>query len=251
MKTVSICIPAYNNPDGIQKLLDSISIQTFTDYEICISEDVRDESDSTKTKDIVDLFKKEHPEIEDVFYKTHKSTKRPGDNWNNSLDMASGEYIKMMLHDDWFTDNTSLECFVNMVKEGYDFAFSGTWQISEDMRYKRYTTDEEITVFENDAEALIKAQTIGAPSAVIFRNRNFRFSPNLKWLIDMDMYIRCLRNGNFTYTKKPLVSIGISDMQLTNYCMDNPKLVRKEYKYLYSTFSNEGKKKYKDFLKNI
>ena len=119
------------------------------------------------------------------------------------------------------------------------------------MRYKRYTTDEEITVFENDAEALIKAQTIGAPSAVIFRNRNFRFSPNLKWLIDMDMYIRCLRNGNFTYTKKPLVSIGISDMQLTNYCMDNPKLVRKEYKYLYSTFSNEGKKKYKDFLKNI
>jgi cellulose synthase/poly-beta-1,6-N-acetylglucosamine synthase-like glycosyltransferase len=36
---VSICIPVYNNPNGLKKLLDSIRIQDYKDYEVIVSDD--------------------------------------------------------------------------------------------------------------------------------------------------------------------------------------------------------------------
>lgn len=39
MCKVSICIPAYGNPEGIRRLLDSIAGQTYTDFEIIITDD--------------------------------------------------------------------------------------------------------------------------------------------------------------------------------------------------------------------
>ena len=41
---ISICIPAYKRIDYLQKLLDSISIQTFKDYEVIVTDDSPDES---------------------------------------------------------------------------------------------------------------------------------------------------------------------------------------------------------------
>ena len=41
MPKVSICIPAYENAEGIQKLLRSIEEQTYTDFEVIVSDDSR------------------------------------------------------------------------------------------------------------------------------------------------------------------------------------------------------------------
>ena len=43
----SICIPAYKNTDYLKRLLDSISIQTFRDFEVIITDDSPDETVST------------------------------------------------------------------------------------------------------------------------------------------------------------------------------------------------------------
>lgn len=39
MCRVSICIPAYNNAVSLQKLIESIDVQTYTDYEVIITDD--------------------------------------------------------------------------------------------------------------------------------------------------------------------------------------------------------------------
>ena len=36
---VSICIPTYNSSETVRRLLDSIFVQTFTDYEVIVSDD--------------------------------------------------------------------------------------------------------------------------------------------------------------------------------------------------------------------
>ena len=41
MPKVSICIPAYKDREGLKRLLKSIEKQSFTDYEVIISDDVR------------------------------------------------------------------------------------------------------------------------------------------------------------------------------------------------------------------
>ena len=53
MSRVSICIPAYRNPDGIKRLLSSIVSQTYQDYEVVISDDTP-EQDKTIDK-MIDL----------------------------------------------------------------------------------------------------------------------------------------------------------------------------------------------------
>ena len=37
---ISICIPAYKHPDFLKRLLDSISIQSFKNFEVIISDDL-------------------------------------------------------------------------------------------------------------------------------------------------------------------------------------------------------------------
>ena len=41
---ISICIPAYKNTTYVGRLLDSISEQTFTDYEVVVTDDSPDDS---------------------------------------------------------------------------------------------------------------------------------------------------------------------------------------------------------------
>nr|MCR4832765.1 glycosyltransferase [Butyrivibrio sp.] len=40
---VSICVPTYNNPEDVSRLLQSIARQTYKDYEVCISDDSTDD----------------------------------------------------------------------------------------------------------------------------------------------------------------------------------------------------------------
>ena len=44
---ISICIPAYKHPDFLKRLLDSISIQSFRDFEVIISDDSPDPGSRT------------------------------------------------------------------------------------------------------------------------------------------------------------------------------------------------------------
>ena len=52
MPKVSICIPAYNQVAYLQRTIDSVLAQTFTDYEIIITDD----SDNKLVKDFVEQY---------------------------------------------------------------------------------------------------------------------------------------------------------------------------------------------------
>ena len=41
---ISICIPTYKSGTKLERLLDSIKIQTFSDYEVVVSDDSPDDS---------------------------------------------------------------------------------------------------------------------------------------------------------------------------------------------------------------
>ena len=44
MVKVSICVPAYKNPVGVERLLESVKVQSFTDYEVVVTDDSPDGS---------------------------------------------------------------------------------------------------------------------------------------------------------------------------------------------------------------
>lgn len=234
MYKVSICIPAYEKKDSLNKLLKSISDQSYQDYEVIITDDSNEAYD---IKTIPDNIK------EKTKYIHNKPSLGPSVNWNKAMSLAKGEYIKMMFDDDSFSEADSLEKFVKMLDndQGCDLAFSGTWQISKHYKFCRCITAWQLKLLKKNYRFLFLGNYIGAPSATIFRNKKFLFDEELKWLVDVDLYLSILSiNNHFTFTTKPLINIGISEEQLTNSCINNKKLnlfekqyIRKKYKFSF------------------
>lgn len=227
---VSICIPAYNNEAFLQRLIRSIEIQTYSNYEVIITDD----SDREEIKDYVyscDLKEK---------IKYYKNKKRLGAtlNCNQAILYACGDYIKMMHHDDYFASAQSLEKMVALLEgTNAEIIFTGTWQISEKNRISRCISLRDAACLRKDPYYLYSANCIGGPSATMWRNHGFFFDEKLEWLVDIDLYIRILeRNQDVVYTEEPLICIGIHDDQLTNSCIDDSDINMGEYTYLYKKY---------------
>ena len=227
MPKVSICIPAYNNAEGVKRLLDSILIQTFTDYEILISDD----SSNDQIQDLIASY----PEGT-ISYRRNRLSLGAAANWNRCIQRARGEFIKLMHHDDWFSDCNSLETFVNLLEQNPKavLAFSGTYQVRGDESFARHISEEDAKLIEIDYRNLFLGNTIGAPSAVIHRRTTHVYDERLSWLVDVDFYISLLKEyKQFAYTTEPLISIGLSENQMTERCIQDRDRNIFEYGYLF------------------
>lgn len=248
MSKVSICIPAYKDSKGVDRLLESVAEQTYTDIQVIVTDDTPDDS----VKNVVSAYEKSLP----ITYKHNEKPLGPGANWNLSMDMADGEYVKIMHQDDWFTFPDSLEKFVSMLDNdpGAVMAYSGSRQftISTGEYFDRCITDEHLKLIDKDSRNLYIGQYIGAPSATIIRRTQLRFDPKLKWLIDADFYMGLLgENGTAVCSLEPLVCIGIAGTQMTNDCIESKEVNIREYKHVFKKFSLGEAREFRDRLSYI
>ena len=95
---ISICIPAYKRTDFLQRLLDSISIQTFPDFEVIVSDDSPDEAVGRLCAQYSSRFTLH-------YFRNERSLGTP-ENWNAAVKQAGGTWIKIMHDDDWFADTS-------------------------------------------------------------------------------------------------------------------------------------------------
>ena len=240
MAKVSIGIPAYNNEEGIARLLKSIGIQEFTDYEIVITDDSEDDR----------IYKLVEGRSDIRYFKNAKRLGATG-NWNEAMGKCNGDYLKIMHHDDWFTTEDSLGKFVEMLDTHpeSDMVFSGTRQVEPDRSYERFIAPENAKLIRQDYRNLFLGNTIGAPSAVMYRRNAGQYDEKLTWLVDMEFYMHILKeNPHFHYTEEPLVSIGISGTQLTESCIGDKKINIEEYGYIYKKYDLYGEEKYREKL---
>src|SRR5688572_1955014 len=122
---ISICIPVYKKVDFLKRLLASVKIQTFQDYEIVITDDTPDDS----IQNLVKQFSFKQP----VKYVKNSPALGTPENWNEAVRHGSGKWIKMMHNDDWFASENSLQRFHDYTEENQDcsFFFSAFQNITE------------------------------------------------------------------------------------------------------------------------
>lgn len=243
MAKVSICIPAYNNARAVRRLLASVKEQDYTDYEVIITDDSS-----------VDEIGRLAGEMGGIRY--YRNDKRLGAtaNWNEAVGKAEGEYIKMMHHDDWFTCRDSLSRLVRLLEEHPEaaMAFCGTRQVEGEKSFDRHIAPADAALLEADYRNLFLGNTIGAPSATIYRSSAGVYDENLTWLVDMEFYMGILKaNPRFCYTEEALVAIGVSKEQLTEACIGNREINIREYGYIYKKYQLSGDRRYKDKLLKI
>lgn len=229
---VSICIPAYKQTKYLQKTLELIKQQTFQDYEIVLTDD----SPNDAVENLIKSFDF-HDKLR--YFKNPKTLGSP-ENWNEAIRHATGEYIKILHHDDWFTSKNSLAEFVKMLDNhsDADFGFcSSVVQYAKDGRTRIHKiSSEQLALIRVEPTSLFY-ESIGSPSATIYRRKiNKYFDKNLKWAVDFDFYISVLyKNSNFAFHPQPLiVNITEAEHNITNDCVYHKEADIFEYFYVFN-----------------
>lgn len=212
MPLISICIPAYKNPEFLMRLLNSIHMQRYKDYEVVITDDTPDDS----LKPVVDQFK----EVLPLNYIKNKVPLGTPENWNFAISEAKGEWIKLMHNDDWFVSEESLYSFAQVAIDNpnAELIFSGYFEVQDNnVIQKRYViSNADEGLLRRSPMNLFKENFIGSPSTTLIKNdRKEWYDQKIKWVVDFEYYIRRLKESTFVAIKKPLINIGIHSNQVT------------------------------------
>lgn len=239
---ISICIPTYNSGEKLERLLDSIRIQTYKSYEIIISDDSRNDS----VKEIIDS---KYVDLNIKYYKNEIALGTPN-NWNNAVEKSTGEWINLMHHDDWYTSENSLQEFANAAMKCKDelLIFSA---------FKEVYTEKNIEVVKKCSWLEIKLlqwkylclykNFLGNPSTTLVscKLKPYQYDTRIKWLIDFDFYTWYFTNNKrFIYINETIISFAIHSSQVTNSVKHNPNIEIPESFLLLEKYGQE-------ILKNI
>lgn len=221
MPLISICIPAYKRVQYLQRLLDSIAVQTFRDFEVVVSDDSDDDS-------VYNLLEAYTEKFTIHYYKNEPSLGTPA-NWNFGISKATGEWIKLIHDDDWFASADSLQLFADNINQQHKLIFCAyanrTQATGGKVEEKYFPALWKNKIIKN-ALTLLAYNVIGPPSVTLVHSSiKEKYDERMKWRVDMDFYVRLLlKEKSYTYINKILVNVGISETQVTNYCFQNPSV---------------------------
>lgn len=228
---ISICIPAYKNIAFLQRLLESIGIQTFRDFEVVVTDDSPDDAVAGLCQQYASRFSLR-------YFRNERPFGMP-ENWNEAVRRAQSDWIKIMHDDDWFADRNSLAVYAQAVSEHPEagFIFSAYRDVfletnrSREMR----ASPARYSAFLRDHTVLFSANIIGAPSVVLYKRiPNIQFDPLFRWRVDIDFYIRYLAIGKPAYIPDILVNIGLGNSQVTRDCFNlRPVEIPENFSLLY------------------
>jgi glycosyltransferase involved in cell wall biosynthesis len=212
---ISICIPAYKNVAFLKRLLDSIAIQDFRDFEVIVSDD----SPNGEVGHLCSQYESSFP----LRYFRNEQPLGTPENWNAAIRKATGTWIKLMHDDDWFADKESLAEFARAITEhpGTDFIFSAYRDIflDENRTREMFVDPSRYKAFRRNNTVLFAKNIVGPPSVTLFRNDGRAlFDKTVKWVVDIEFYIRYLIGKEPVYIRKVLVNVGLGKEQVTRDC---------------------------------
>lgn len=189
MAKVSIVVPIHDMENGaffLWRNINSILSQTFKDYEIVITKEGK-----------------------------------MAENTNAGIKKATGEIIKILYLDDYFSYGLALQEIVDN--------FKGGWLCSGCV----HDDGKQIGNYHLPSYAGIPREqnTIGSPSVLAFENNNPElFNINMSWLLDFELYGRLYaRYGLPTILDTPNITIGLHKGQMTHILTDEQKELEKQY----------------------
>ena len=212
---ISICIPAYKRIDFLQRLLESIGIQTFRNFEVIVTDDSPDET--------VKTFCVEYSARLPLRYHRNEKPLGTPENWNEAIRRARGEWIKVMHDDDWFAKAESLEEYARTIavhpETGFIFSAYKDVFLDEGREREMFVPPARYKAFLRDKTILFGKNIIGPPSVVLYRRLPpVEYDRTIKWVVDIEFYIRYLGENNPVYIDKILVNVGLGKTQVTQDC---------------------------------
>lgn len=141
---ISVVVPVYNVEQYLEKCLNSLVAQCFSDYEILIVDD----GSVDKSNIICDQYEKKYPIIK-VYHKKNGGLSSAR---NYGVDKAKGQYITFVDSDDYVSNTYLLDLWNLMEKFHADMACTMvTLQTIEESRHKHQRKFDDFVVDSREA----------------------------------------------------------------------------------------------------
>ncbi len=201
MPLVSICIPAYHADNFISDALNSIRKQSFTDWELIVTED----GSKDNLEKIVRSFANEVSQR--VIYIRHEENQGLSAARNTCIKKAIGDYIALLDADDYWV-STHLETIINQFStKNADIVHSGSILIDNNTAKELEIRAPSESQIDNFLISLYNHTYIIQPSSAVLRNEVFStvglFDVHFRHCEDLEFWFRSARTGCiFSFTGK-------------------------------------------------
>ena len=218
LPAISVCIPTYNGAKYIAQTIESILNQTFTDFEIIVSDD----GSSDKTLEIVGSFN--DPRIVRIDRLSKVGAEA---NWNNAVATASASLVKLVCQDDLLypqclevevqTMSKSENQDVSFCFHLRDFVTPNSRKLSARRvgysNLQKYSKTEILTKVVRSG-----GNPIGEPMAVTMRKLSLNSAGKFRgdYVIDLDMWSKLSDQGNALFIEQHLSAFRISKTSWTS-----------------------------------
>lgn len=183
MSEISVCIPTYEyNGEGVKyldELFESLSTQTFQDFDVVISDHSQDEL-------IINYCRDTEYNFEITYIQNSNGRGYQSTNTNCALENAEGKILKIIYQDDLFVDDQALEKIKNAFDEtNCKWLFHGFTHTTDGIETHRDCVPRWTDMM------LEGRNLLGSPSCVAMLNEcKMYMDENIKLLIDTELYHR-------------------------------------------------------------
>ena len=191
MPQISVIIPVYNAEKYLNRCIDSILAQSFTDFEVLLVDDGSPDGSG----EICDNYIAKDSRIR-VFHKQNEGVSSAR---NMGLDNAIGEWVTFVDADDWIEKETLEQCIEN--SKDVEFVRFGMKSVYGENLYIEDTRLENSWTYKIYCANVFSRQTAlgvcgGLYRRAIFTNNNIKFNPQYRlgedWLVLMQ-YLKCIK----------------------------------------------------------
>ena len=218
LPAISVCIPTYNGAKYIAQTIESILNQTFTDFEIIVSDD----GSSDKTLEIVGSFNDPRIDRIDRLLKVGAEA-----NWNNAVATASASLVKLVCQDDLlYPQCLEVEVQTMSKSENQDVSFcfhlrdfvtpNSRKLIARRVGYsnlQKYSKTDILTKVVRSG-----GNPIGEPMAVTMRKLSLNSAGKFRgdYVIDLEMWSKLSDQGSALFIEQHLSAFRISKTSWTS-----------------------------------
>lgn len=158
MPTISVVVPVYNVEKYVEKCLDSICAQTFTDIEIIVVDD----GSTDKSGIICDEYSKKDSRIR-VYHKENGGLSSAR---NYGIDHASGDYIGFVDSDDYIDAAMYQTLYNNLIEYDADMSLCGLYDMFNGRPRKVNTENKTFTATNVETIQIVLEAEITSVTAV-------------------------------------------------------------------------------------
>jgi GT2 family glycosyltransferase len=222
---VTVCVPVYNAARSLKRCLDSILSQTGVDVQVIV---IDNGSTDTTFADACG-FAARYPNV--LVYQNPANIGRVP-NWNRCLDLATGEFTKLMMVNDYLQPDA-----LRQLADALDRSPSAVMACAAQYLHQSNGAATLSPVLQRSmvlpsATALEVGLTqfnpVAGPTVQMLRSsavaaHRLRFDTDLEWASDYDFALRLLQQGDLAYVHE---AGGVVDLTVPRFNTDSALILK-------------------------